>query len=52
MGSLHFHNPFGHTVALGSDSVSNRNDYYDYLLGGKDGRGVADSRTTSIYRLS
>jgi hypothetical protein len=30
----------GRTVALGVDTASNRNEYQEYFLGGKSGRGV------------
>ena len=32
---FHWHNPSGRTVALGVDSVSNRNEYQDYFMGVK-----------------
>jgi hypothetical protein len=32
--------PSGHSVTLGVDSASNRNDYQGYFLGGKGGRCV------------
>jgi len=36
-GFFHWHNPSGRTVV---DSTSNRNEYQEYFLGGKDGRCV------------
>ena len=40
IGIFHWHNPAGRTMAPGFDSVSNRNEYQDYFLGGKGGRCV------------
>ena len=40
IGIFHWHNPSGRTMALGADSVSNRNEYQEYFLGGKGGRYV------------
>jgi hypothetical protein len=37
-GNIHWYNNFGPTVALGVDSVSNRNEYQKYLLGCTGGR--------------
>jgi hypothetical protein len=37
-GIFHWHNPFGRTYGPGVDSVANRNEYQEYLLGGKGGR--------------
>jgi len=33
-GIFHWHNPSGRTLALGVDSVSTRNEYKEYFLGG------------------
>ena len=37
-GVFHWHDPTAHT---GVDSGSNRNEYQEYFLGGKDGRCIA-----------
>ena len=39
-GIFHWHNPAGRTMALGSNSVSNRNEYQEYFLGDNGGRCV------------
>jgi hypothetical protein len=39
-GIFHWHNPSGHTMALGVDSASNRNEHQEYFLGSKGGRCV------------
>ena len=41
IGIFHWHNPSSHTMALGVNSASNRNEYQEYFLGGKGGRCVA-----------
>ena len=40
IGIFHWHNLSDRTVALGVDSVPNRNEYQEYFLGGKGGRTV------------
>ena len=35
-----WHNPSGHTMAVGSTQPSNRNEYEEYFLEGKGGRCV------------
>ena len=39
-GIFHWHNPSSRTVAPGVDSASNRNEYQEYFLEGKEGRCV------------
>jgi hypothetical protein len=39
-GIFHWHNPFGRTIVLGVDITSDRNEYYKYFPGGKEGRCV------------
>jgi hypothetical protein len=40
IGIFHSHSPFGRAMTPGVDSVCNRNEYQEDLLGGKDGRCV------------
>jgi len=35
IGIFQWHNPSGHTMALGVDSASNKNEYQVYFLGVK-----------------
>ena len=37
---FYWFNPSDRTMALGVDSASNKNEYQEYFLGGKDGRCV------------